>query len=306
MTPKLISEYFMKACMIILKFTVLILIWQNIVFSQEVFNSEYLQIPSDSIVMDRYKEVTYFYADSSGNNVDRYNMIRIFKDDTEIISFGEGISELLDFCQVLSYIKNDCYLQDINKDGYKELIIVYSTGGGSCCEGAGFLYSVRDNATLLLSMEPTVVGFQITDIENDSIPEIISHDGVFNFFSYYNYREFSQPLIWRWDGNKYRIANARFAKYILNQLGPNQLPPESDWYQLSDLQVTAHSSIAMPSESFWDMVFSYYMAGRPKEADSLFSAFWPPAVPDRDKYLQDIKSRINSDPYWPQILDSNW
>lgn len=268
---------------------------------------EYLQVPSDSLFFDGYKAVTYNYEDSSGHLMSVVNVLRIFRDQRELIAVYDEFSGMYNFCEFLSYIKDNCYLQDINKDGLKELIVIYATGGASCCEGAGYLYSMSDSAMLLLQMKPTLASFEIADLEHDSIPEIITYDDTFTSFMEYPYRSFLQQLIWRWDGKKYRLANRKFADYILNQLGPNQIPPLDVLNSHTWLWVTASKSVEAPTDEFWNMVFSYYFAGKPVQADSLFNTYWPPGVQGKDDYYKELKRRTSSsDPLWRDIMESHW
>jgi hypothetical protein len=275
-------------------------------YCQPDYYSEYIQVPYDSVVFDDYKAISYGYQDSAGHQMSMRVVLRIFKNQKEWMIFKDDcINAITSFCSYLSYLKNNCYLSDINKDGHREFLITHATCGASDGQMGGYLYSVNDSANLVLNIPPSIADFKIEDLEHDSIPEIIAHDDLFTFFMDYPYRKFSQPLIWKWDGEKYRIANGRYADYILDPLGPNQLPPKSDWFKSYPFPVTARSSIKVPYDSFWDMVFSYYMVGRSTEADSLFNTLWPPEVPDKEKYQREIKKRIEQDPYWPQILQSN-
>ena len=267
---------------------------------------EYLQVPSDSLFFDGYKAVTYNYEDSSGHITSILNVLRIFRGRKEMIAVYDECSGMYNFCESLPIFKDNCYLQDINKDGLGELIIAYGTGGANCCEG-GYLYSMADSAILLLQMKPALLSFELTDIDNDSIPEILTCADIFASFMEYPYRSFMQWLIWKWDGKSYRLANGRFADYILDQLGPNQIPPLDVLNGHTKLWVTASKLIDAPSNAFWEMVFSYYFAGKPLQADSLFNTYWPPNVPGKDEYYKELKRRTSSlNPLWQNIKESNW
>jgi len=143
--------------------------------SEEVFQ-EFIRVPYDSFAVADYKVVMYHYQDSTGQGLGLENILKIFRDNIELVSVSDGMSELFNYCQALPFIKESCFLHDINLDGKDEIIVTYATGGGSCCEGAGYLFSMGDTATLLLEMPPANTSFQIRDYENDSIPEIITVD----------------------------------------------------------------------------------------------------------------------------------
>jgi hypothetical protein len=275
-------------------------------YSSDDIELGYTPVPFDSIIFEDYRAISYNYVDSLGEQFDRETGIRIFKKNKRLISINENINELTNLCSLLPYIHDDCYFHDINKDGLKELVITVGWMGGSCCEGGLKLYSINDTANLLIEMTPTTVGFRIKDIENDSIPEFITWDGTFTFFMYYPYRAFNQQLIWKWDGIKYRIANSHFADYLLNQLGSNKMPPLEYITEVDSTKIDSIQTIGLPSFYFLDMVFGYYFAGKPQTGDSLFDVYWPPNLPGKDNYWQEIHNRIDADTLWPQILDSNW
>jgi hypothetical protein len=275
--------------------------WEN-----ENFAPEYNQVPHDSFYIENYKVVLSHYEDSTGTEIFLENILSLYKDKHVLITVYGGKSQMYNYCASLPYLHDGCFLQDINKDGFKEVIVEYSLTGASCCEGAGHLFSLRDTAALILEMPPADTRFQIRDYENDSIPEIVTVDGVFQFFFDYNFRAFMEPLFWKWDGTKYKIANKQFAARILNALGPNQMPAMKDLAWVDSVQLSASNIIGVPSYQYFNMVFGYYAAGMPDKADSLFDQYWPDGVNGKDVYYKEIKNRIKNDPYWPQILDSDW
>ncbi len=101
-------------------------------------------------------------------------------------------------------------------------------------------------------------------------------------------------------------GHMKFSKYLLDTLGINQMPPINDIDSPMSLQISVHDSIKVPTYFNIYMVFGYYFAGEPNRADSLFNLYWPVGVESKDDYYKEIKSRIENDPNWPQILDSNW
>ena len=278
----------------------------ELAFAQkEKIDDYYYIVPSESLFFDGYKSIKYEYQDSAGG-LGMMTALRIFKDRKELLFVKDNLYEMFSFCNYLPYIKNDCYAQDINKDGHKEIIIEYNTGGGNCCEGAGYLYSLDDTAKLLLEMPPTEASFEIKDLEDDSIPEIIIYDHKFIGFFDYPFRAFMQRLIWRWDGSKYRIANMRFTKYYF---ASSDVDLTSSIENLSDTMTVVVDSMTtqvVPDFLFWDAILDYYFTGRPAQGDSIFNNYWPSIAPDKEIYHKELKKRIAADPYWPQILDSNW
>ena len=169
----------MKSIVILSLVVILFCLIEYAFAQREKIDDSYYIVPEDSLLFDGYKAITYQYQDSAGQAKAMVNAIAIFKGGEKLIFQKDNIYSVFSFCDrqiyngSLSYIKDHCYLQDINKDGHKELLISYSTGGADCCD-AGYLYSLNDTAKLLIEIKPTYAGFQIADLENDSIPEIIT------------------------------------------------------------------------------------------------------------------------------------
>lgn len=72
------------------------------------------------------------------------------------------------------------------------------------------------------------------------------------------------------------------------------------------IQLASNRFKAVPDYLFWNTILDYYFTGRPAQGDSIFNNYWPSIAPDKEIYYNEFKKRIDSDPYWPQIQESNW
>jgi len=195
--------------------------------------------------------------------------------------------------------------QDINKDGIPELIISECTGGANCCFG-GYVYSLGDTLKQILRFEPSLTRFQMKDIDADSIYEFLWYD---DCFANWNdiYRHYFPPLIWGWDGEKYKLRNFGFSDYILKGVEEKALkildpefkgPMKGYGYDTKDMNYT-------PAD-IWDFIILFSYAGRIAKADSIFEMYWIGDESDKIEKYNLFKNTLRSCPYWQQLLESDW
>jgi hypothetical protein len=237
-------------------------------------------MPRDTIELGQYMAVIYDYVDSAGHVTSVVGKLVIFKNSIEelVSEDGGGISNL---CAYDASRLENCYIRDINGDGLDDILVSIYTGGANCCFGAN-LYSVGDSLRLIFHIEPNLRYFELVDLEQDHIPEFIVGDENFAHWKD-TYREFMPILIWRWDGDKYRLANSRFPDYVMQE------------YNAAD-----------PCDNLWGWVIDLSYAGRVAEADSIFMYCWPDSVPGKIKEFQAFKKRLESGKFWQELQQSDW
>ena len=123
----------------------------------------------------------------------------------------------------------------------------------------------------------------LADLDNDSIPEFMYYD---NIFAHWKdcYKCYLPPLIWRWDGEKYRLANYHYSDYILRD------------YDLSNL----------PCDQSWETLIMLYYAGKDEIADSLFEVCWPLKSSEKEAEYKAFKRQLGYGQFWTQLQESDW
>lgn len=206
-------------------------------------------------------------------------------------------------CTVGSY---PCTFDDVNGDGIRDIIFMFPSGGSNGAEDI-YLYSLNDSGDLWAKFEGLDKIFRgFIDVDKDSIPEIKFFDLAFDCWPEGCFGAPRPMLIWKWMGEKYRLANLKFHKYILAQKG---------WKDEKDLKNT----ITWWIKTFYNkpgygafppaiahVTIEYIYAGEFERADSAFNELWPPEVAGKNKYNQEIWLMAKSSPYWQQLLESDW
>lgn len=241
-----------------------------------------LKAPIDTVKLGQYSAVRFHYVDSLGNNTSITNELVIYKNGKEQLVIPTLASAVDNFCSYVSIECEDCFCCDINADGKQDFLISFFTGGANCCFGA-YLYSIGDTLELEFEIDANLRQFTLTDLDDDHIPEFIYYDDLFAHWQDC-YKCYFAPLIWRWDGEKYRLANYRYSEYILRD------------YDLSDL----------PCGDSWETIITLYYAGKSNIADSLFNACWPLNDPEKKAALQEFKKQYGYGRFVHQLQNSDW
>jgi len=237
--------------------------------------------PRDTVFLGDYTAVLFDYVDSAGHVTSVTNELAIYKNGVEKVVLREGGHSIENLCAFDSAILDNCKIRDINGDGIKEIMVAFFTGGANCCFGAN-LYTAGDSFRLVFRIEPNLRPFDLVDLEKDGVPEIAFRDETFAHWKD-TYRVYLPLLIWKWDGEKYRLANFRFSDHVLQD------------YQKHD-----------PCGDLWNTTIYLSYAGRLNEADSLFMHCWSDTSSDRDAEFKAFKKQLEDGPFWQQLLQSDW
>jgi hypothetical protein len=250
------------------------------------------KLPIDSVKFGDYR--IYLLQNHDGNNKpsSMFNDVAIYRGDKKV--------------EYLAYSGHEFgQPQDINNDGIPELVISEYTGGANCCFG-GYVYSFGDTLKQILRFEPSLTNFDMKDIDSDSIYEFLWHD---DCLAYWNdiYRFYFPPLIWDWNGKKYKLRNFAFSEYILKGIEEKAikiLDPEFErpmkglGYDTSNMNYT-------PGD-LWEFLMLFSYAGKMAKADSIFEKYGNPEIIENTQKYELFKLTIQSSSYWQKLLDSNW
>ncbi len=253
----------------------------SVLFAQDYEFTGYDRIAADTVELGAYYAILFDHYDH-GHKSYLNNEIGIFKGQDELITIDEGGASFADLRGFDSTRCKNPYFCDINADGKREFLISYYTGGANCCFGA-YLYSVGDTLELQFHIEPNLRDYSLIDLDKDRIPEFVYFD---NLFAHWQdcYRCYLPLLIWRWDGEKYRLANYRYSDYILKDYDLAHLPCGEDW----------------------GTVITLYYAGKSEIADSLFNACWPLDELARTSELEAFKKYFGYNKFLKELQESFW
>jgi hypothetical protein len=307
----------------------MIILWAGLLFTQVCVAGE-IDLPEggtlqaqDTILLKDFTAVYYIKCDSEGHRWSIGNVLIIYKNNQEVMTIDEGGASIANICELLTpasagyvevpeydedgaltsytYVKKSdtCYYRDINNDSIDEIIIDIFTGGANCCFTTR-VYALKDSLEELLNFDAIAHGSSLVDIENDSIPEFITWDNEWTGWrsDYTSWKAYLPQIIWRWNGYKYRVANFRFADYLIKLL------------DLDSYKIPSNDSTRKPEdfyeENLWGFMINNYYAGRADLADSIFNACWPAQDTMKLKLYEQFQQRLRWSEYWPQVLESKW
>ena len=197
--------------------------------------------------------------------------------------------------------------KDITRDGVGEIIFeipelhsmyVYSldTAGAQLGVFEGAAHEYRD--------------IHLRDLDGDSVPEFIAASTHYDVWSS-DYRVDAPSLAWIWDGKKYRLANFKLSEEILEkQYGLNESKLAYVFeYSLKHPYPSSHFD--PDSVSTYPMDLLTYMlelafAGRSADCEELLEYKWPFVVSGRENFREMFWKRVESDPMWPELQQSDW
>jgi hypothetical protein len=245
--------------------------------------------------------------------------LRIVKDTTTIFECGDFDLSFYNFCPDSSDTSKFCYLRNIDSDPAPEMIIRCYTGGNHCCENL-LIVSLDDIPVIKDSPGTNGVAFgDLKDFDGDSIPEYSWSDHSWDWwrtfrtaFQYQYPRRYFPPLIWKWDGYKFRIANFQFPDSLLNaydQYIVNEQMKLGNWVIPDSAKVGYSSNDTLPlfpPHELINVILAHYYAGDSVGADSILDAFWPNDIPGKAAFYSDFKTYLSKTPYWDSIKNSGW
>lgn len=198
------------------------------------------------------------------------------------------------------------YTRDIDSDGISEFILNCNGGGQQCCSYI-YVYGLRDKPVKKDSVYCETPLVQLIDLDGDDIPEIYCGDNWFKGWKAHPVKSAGLRLIWKWDGKKYRLANFKFADYLLDKglkWWDDEIPtPEI----LEGLHYDPDSiEPDFPPVQLWGRMLVYIYTGEPDKADSLFDDYWPEEIPGKAEFYRDFRWQLERSDHWQQLLESDW
>lgn len=252
-----------------------------------------------------YRGINYQSTDSSGHEV--YGWI-IFRCGKMLVSSIKWPTDVTIFRYPEYYGRSDNSgtarpIYDINGDGKGE-IILQTRLTPTIRIGSTFIYSLDTAATEIGKFDGLKTGLgpvALLNIDDDQYPELVfndvSHAGL--------------CLVWKWDGTRYRIANAKLHTEILRiiyhtdstEIANKITERRNGENKIKDFDPNKMNRFQQ--ELMHNMVMLISL-GRPEEARQLLNASWKGGDPTKVTFEQEIWDLIKSSHYWNGIKESNW
>lgn len=281
-------------------------------------------VPQDSIYVAGYKAI--YYRSTINDSIPQFEW-GVFLCDTKILATVESNTkiDIYNFCNNPPCRIISCNLGDINNDGNGEVIFsIPDTGNNE--RVTTYIYSLNTEARQIGVFNGITrghSGIRFKDLDGDQVPELIFKD--LNYQSWhYRYSESPAPyLVWKWDGQQYRLSNFKLARGILKYL--YDINPDSisiggylghGWQNylknLADIQDTTKLDTcwnpqvesSFPVLLFNRMLTFYYTNGE-LAAESIF-AMSCNNTPENKRLMIEIRKKLESDPFWKELQQSNW
>jgi len=230
-------------------------------------------------------------------------ILNIFKGDEPVFKTGDYQIELYNFSADSA---RPVYTKDMDGDGIDEFILHCNGGGQQCCNEVR-VFGLYDEPILKDSVYNWSPRLKLKDIDNDGIPEINCSENHFRGWKAHPAESPVLSLIWKWDGEKYRLANFKFGEYLLNRRSKwrsKGIPlPDS----LEGLRYDPDSDEPdFPPVALWGRMLKYIYAGQATRADSIFNEYWPDEIPGKKEFYRDFKAYLQRSGHWQQLQDSDW
>jgi hypothetical protein len=269
--------------------------------------SQYIdeRVPKDTIDLGKYCAIYYQVTGSDGFVENEYDL---FYGGKKILTSPRWAAPLriYRYCRVENYSTEQCLLKDINNDGKLEIIFYFPCGGTDPSEDY-FIYSLDTVATLVMAFDEfRNCCMELEDIDGDGIDEIIICDLNFHNWNLPNSGEPCPKLVWKWDKNRYRLANFKLADQLLKRDGYKDDPLLKDsikrWVEIF---YGRKGEDPYPPD-VWFVMLEYIYAGKYAKSDSVFKELWPKEVANKDKFYKEFWDQVKSGYFWPTLLKSDW
>ncbi|MEE9118207.1 MAG: hypothetical protein V3U02_06405 [Calditrichia bacterium] len=255
----------------------------------------------DTVDIGKFRgEICYRYYEEHKINF----MLRIMKDTEVVFETGDHEIDLYNFS---SDSTKAIYANDIDGDGTLEFILHCNSGGQQCCNGF-YVYSLYEKPVIRDSVVCYNPIGQLDDLDGDGIPEIFCGDDWFLGWKAHWSKSAGFRLIWKWDGERYRLANFKFADYLLEQA--------MKWWKYDKIPTPEileglHYDPDLDEPDFppvqlWGRMLVYIYTGESNKADSLFDDYWPEEIPGKEEFYRDFRWHLERNGHWQQLLESDW
>jgi hypothetical protein len=259
------------------------------------YGSEYLTGSVDTVYHGKFKLIIRHGGWGGETGVAGLDIISGY----DTLSVANDAVYFYDFCRDTLVFSTDCIFRDINKNRLEDIIIDVYWGGMHCCHEV-YAIELSNPPKMLSKIGVDVATLEEKDLDRDSLPEFWhwcwqSPEGYVPIY-----------LVWKWDGEKYRLANYKLKNYFTNDSLFCKTCLLNSMARVDSTYKPDFKNYTYPDPEFWDLINIYAFYGRPEMIDSVFNEYWPDYNPGKkdahDRFMASLK--IND--IWQQLQDSDW
>ena len=271
--------------------------------------SEIIRQFADSLRDGDYLEMTYYVPDQDtmlgGGQAEIYYQGKLLL-TSDIWRFMRTYN----FCHDSRNEASACFARDITGDSVPEVIFEYPSGGNNDANGFDIfsLFAKPKHIASLRELDKSAGWLQ--DIDGDSLPELIFYDIQFQCWHYGCSNSPGPPLVWKWNGTEYKLANFGLGDQILRELYNINADDYIKQYTTNEKNkyekpFEPYKEDNYPVELLRVMLWFYY-TGKGQYADSMVNYSLSNDMPLKKPFYDEIINKVHSCPYWPQLLKSDW
>jgi len=178
--------------------------------------------------------------------------------------------------------------KDITGDRVPDLVIQAFSGGMHCCSQATVL-SLGPTFRVVSSIEGADGDIEFDDLDGDGIPEVKVGDWRFAYWREYAFVETQVPeVILRYQDGGYRPACD-----LMKRPAPDRAVLERKARALTDGWLNGD-----PPAEFWGYALELIYDGNADLGWRWMERAWPPSVPGKAEFLNDMRERLQGSPCW--------
>ncbi|MCL4458008.1 MAG: hypothetical protein M1147_03285 [Nitrospirae bacterium] len=200
-------------------------------------------------------------------------------------------------------------LSDITGDGIPDLIISVWSGGAHCCYSTT-IFSLGEQFKKIVRLEGKHTSFDIKDIDNDNVYELVGHDWTFEYWQSSFAGSPAPEIVLKYKNGNYVIATDLMKKP----------PPKSQEFytKFNDIRKKMGKSgevIHQESEvwgsdggippELWGYMLDLMYSGNGQLALEFFDKVWSDKRRGKKEFLEVFKKQISKSPYWSEIKKMN-
>ena len=227
------------------------------------------------------------------------DVFQIFHDDQLVyqsqVAFGFSL-----------YPKDEYYSHgdDITGDGIPNLLVLEGGGGSSSFSDSCHVLSLGEECKLIQTLP---VG-EFVDLDQDSILEYLTCDGIFTFWHAGHADSPAPRMILAYREGQYRLAPDLMYQPLPEQEVITQkiqeVKEECNKLKLQESSLHCwHEDEVYLDPSVWGFMLDLLYTGHPQGALDFLDAVWPEGEEGKELFLIEFKQRLNSSKEWKRIRD---
>jgi hypothetical protein len=183
--------------------------------------------------------------------------------------------------------------EDMNGDGFPELIVNTFSGGAHCCF-ADYILQLGPKFVVLDTINHPA-GWK--DLDGDNLPEVRVADHTFDYWKMSHAESAIPVVILKYQSGHYRPAPDLMRKSVPDALSVLQSAQQTrelgGWVDYDGKDFQAEGVVAI-TKTIVDMMYS----GNPSLATQFLDAAWPANIGGKNRFFADFITQLRQSPYY--------